>query len=72
MYDSGGMQMLESNVKDASRQLSELLDRVERGEEVILNKFESHLNQLLFKRIPLERDHYTPASTWLFVKASRC
>ena len=29
----GGMQMVEVNVKDARSQLSELLDRVERGEE---------------------------------------
>jgi uncharacterized protein len=31
----------------------------------ILIEFESHLNQLLFKRIPLERDHYTLAYSWL-------
>ena len=31
----------------------------------ILNEFESHLNQSLFRRIPLERDHYTLAYSWL-------
>jgi prevent-host-death family protein len=32
------MQMVEVNVKDARSQLSELLDRVERGEEVIIRR----------------------------------
>ena len=31
----------------------------------ILSEFESHLSQSLFKRIPLERDHYTLAYSWL-------
>jgi len=32
------MEMVEVNVKDARSQLSELLDRVERGEEVIIRR----------------------------------
>jgi predicted nucleic acid-binding protein len=31
----------------------------------VLTEFQSHLNQFLFKRIPLERDHYSVAFNWL-------
>lgn len=31
----------------------------------ILNEFQSHLNQLLFKRIPIEGDHFRLAFNWL-------
>ena len=31
----------------------------------VLTEFQSHLNQFLFKRIPLERDHYSVAFHWL-------
>ena len=31
----------------------------------VLAEFQSHLNQLLFKRIPVERDHYSVAFNWL-------
>jgi predicted nucleic acid-binding protein len=31
----------------------------------ILTEFQSHLNQFLFKRIPVERDHYSVAFNWL-------
>jgi len=31
----------------------------------ILNEFESHLQQSFFRRIPLEREHYTLAYSWL-------
>ncbi len=31
----------------------------------VLTEFRSHLNQFLFKRIPLERDHYSVAFNWL-------
>jgi predicted nucleic acid-binding protein len=31
----------------------------------VLTKFQSHLNKFLFKRILLERDHYSVAFNWL-------
>ena len=31
----------------------------------VLTEFQSHLNQFLFKRIPLERYHYSVAFNWL-------
>ena len=31
----------------------------------VLTEFQSHLNQFLFKRIPVERAHYSVAFTWL-------
>lgn len=31
----------------------------------VLTEFQSHLNQLLFKRIPVERDDYSVAFNWL-------
>jgi predicted nucleic acid-binding protein len=31
----------------------------------VLTEFQSHLNQFLFKRILLERDHYSVAFNWL-------
>ncbi|MBW1678384.1 MAG: type II toxin-antitoxin system VapC family toxin [Deltaproteobacteria bacterium] len=31
----------------------------------VLTEFQSHLNQSLFKRIPLERHHYSVAFNWL-------
>ena len=31
----------------------------------ILNEFQSHLHQLLFKRIPVEADHFNLAFNWL-------
>jgi predicted nucleic acid-binding protein len=31
----------------------------------VLTEFQSHLNRFLFKRIPLERDHYSVAFHWL-------
>jgi prevent-host-death family protein len=108
--------MVEVNVKDARSQFSALLDRVEKGEEIIikrrgkrravlrayvdtsvlvayyrpeplseaaekmilrerelsrenanrvLTQFQSHLDRFLFKRIPVELNHYSAALDWL-------
>ncbi len=31
----------------------------------VITEFQSHLNQFLFKRIPVEREHYSLAFSWL-------
>jgi predicted nucleic acid-binding protein len=53
-------------------ELVSVLGRKIRGRELsrekanhVLPEFQSHLNQFLFKRIPVERAHYSVAFTWL-------
>jgi len=53
-------------------ELASALSRKMREKEIsqvdanrVITKFQSHLDQFLFKRIPLEREHYSLAFNWL-------
>jgi len=56
-----------TEVEFASALARKVRERGMSGEEanLVLNAFKSHINQRLFTRIPVDREHYTVAFTWL-------
>jgi predicted nucleic acid-binding protein len=56
-----------SEVEFASAVAKKVRERLisKKSANIILNEFQSHIHQLLFKRIPIEVDHFSLAFNWL-------